>query len=359
MTPLGIALVGCGGAARDVADAVDRMDDARIVAAYDAADTRAAAIADPRGATVHPTLGALLSDPRVDVVYIGLPHDMLARVTREALLAGRHVLAEKPLALDPATARELAALAGERSRVLGVLFEFRASEPVLEARRLMQAGAIGAVRAVRIRTVIDKPASYWASGPAGVVPDGWRASLARAGGGVVLMNAIHQLDVLRFTTGLPVVRAVADIATLCATVEVEDTAGAVLRLAGGALVTLAAAAHTPGAVLEERIEIDGDRGRLDLPDPYGSGRLRWYRAGQPDEEGSWTTVGGPAGPSHRAYLEAFAEAVRTGAAPPAGGDDAAAALDVVQVIYAAARAGTAVDLSGSEGTPGADDARSD
>jgi UDP-N-acetyl-2-amino-2-deoxyglucuronate dehydrogenase len=344
MTPLGIALVGCGGAARDVADAVDAMDGARIVATYDSEQARATDLAGPRGATAHRTLAELLADPAADVVYVGLPHDMLAPVTRQVLIAGRHVLAEKPLALEATTARELAALARERSRVLAVLFEFRASDPVLEARRLVAAGAIGAVRAVRIRTVIDKPASYWASGPAGVVVDGWRASLARAGGGVVLMNAIHQLDVLRFTTRLPVVRAVADIANLHAPVEVEDTAGAILRLEGGALVTVAAAAHSPGAQLEERIEIDGEHGRLDLPDPYGSRRLRVYARGRSDDLDGWTTAGGPAGPSHRAYLDAFVAAVRTGGVPPADGDDAAAALEVVQAIYAAARSGSAVEL---------------
>src|SRR5205085_3732135 len=78
-----------------------------------------------------------------------------------------------------------------------------------------------------------------------------------------------QLDLVRYLTRLDVVHALGSVATLYADVEVEDSAAAVLGLSNGGLVSVVAAAHSPGASGEERIEIDGSVGRLDLPDPNG------------------------------------------------------------------------------------------
>src|SRR5581483_7517985 len=160
------------------------------------------------GAAVSGSLDELLADPRVAVVYVALPHHLLGPTAERALAAGKHALVEKPLALDPAAVAALQRLAAEQGRTIAPVFELR---------------------------------------PRGVVRDGWRARRAEAGGGVVLMNSIHQLDLIRYLTGLSFVRAVAEVATAYADVEVEDTAAAVLRLSNGAIVGLAAAAHSPGA----------------------------------------------------------------------------------------------------------------
>jgi predicted dehydrogenase len=341
MSMVRFGIVGCGGAAVDVVDAVRQLADASVTVVHDVDDGRAKDLATRAGARAAPSIEALLDDADVDVVYVGLPHDLLAPTVAAAIEHDRHVLAEKPLALDAADARRLGDEAARRALVLGVLFEFRVSAPVLEARRLLAEGAIGALRSARIQTVIDKPASYWTSGPSGRVPDSWRASRARAGGGVVLMNAIHQLDVLRWITGRRVVRVVGDIVTRTRGIEVEDVGGAVLRLDDGSLVTLTATAHSHGAEHQERIEIDGDRGRLDLPDPYGMDRLRWFAR---DAGRGWQLSGDPTGPSHVPYLARFCAAVRDGGDPPAGAEDAAAALDTVLGIYRSATSGRAVDL---------------
>jgi UDP-N-acetyl-2-amino-2-deoxyglucuronate dehydrogenase len=344
MNSLGFGIVGCGGAALDVAAALDSLADARVVATFDVSPERATQIAASRDATVHDSLAALLADDRVDVVYVALPHDLLADTSSRALSAGRHVLVEKPSAISAASAAEVTRLADRLGRVLGVMFEFRASPPIIEARRLLAAGDLGAVVGVRIRTVIDKPADYWWSGPSGRVVDNWRASRARAGGGVVFMNSIHQLDALRYVTGTEIVRASAEVATISAGVEVEDTAGAVLRLAQGAVAVLAAAAHSPGATAEEVLSIDCAHGRLDLPDPYGTGRLRVFSRIGP-HAGKWVEMGDAARPSHAAFLHAFIAAVRDQGRPPATGWDAAIALSTVEAIYESARIGRAVDIS--------------
>jgi UDP-N-acetyl-2-amino-2-deoxyglucuronate dehydrogenase len=344
MKPIGYGIVGCGGAAVDVAAALDRNDEARLVATFDASAARAAAVAGPRSARVHETLEAMLADDEVDAVYIALPHDLLAPTSSASLRAGRDVLVEKPAATTASQALELARLADSLSRLLGVMFEFRASAPVTEARTILASGELGAVRAVRISTVIDKPLSYWRSGPSGVVVDSWRASRERAGGGVVLMNSIHQLDALRFMTGLDVVLATGQATTFTQGVDVEDTAGAVLRLENGALCTLAAAAHSPGARGEETVSIDCAAGRIDLPDPYGAGRLRvWAKSSNGGS--AWRHSDAVAAPSHERYIHAFTDSVRARREPPATAWDAVAALATVEAIYESASTGRAVEVA--------------
>lgn len=343
MTPIGIGIVGCGGAAIDLCRAIDAVPDARLVAAHDQIERAAEELAAPRGATMHRDLAALLADPAVAVVYIALPHDLLAPTAGLALSAGHHVLVEKPMALDVASIHRLAVLGRDVGRAVGVVFELREIAAIREARRLIRAGAIGRVVNIRIRTVIDKPADYWRSGPTGRALDGWRAQRSRAGGGVVLMNTVHQLDLVRHVTGQEFVRAAAEIANLVCGVEVEDAAAAVLRLSDGGLASVTASAHSPGADHEERIEMDGTEGRLDLPDPYGHGALRLFvrRPWDGFEANRWTDIDSPRRDPHAELLRSFLRAIRRGTAVPVGPPDAAAALAAVLAIYGSAASGHA------------------
>jgi predicted dehydrogenase len=338
---IGMGVVGCGGAAVDLCRAIDATRGAHLAGVFDPRADAAAALARPRGARIHDELAGLLADPRIDAVYVAVPHDLLEPTADRALRAGHHVLVEKPMALDVTGIERLAQSARAVRRALGVMFELREIGAVRAARDLVTSGAIGAVRSVRIRTVIDKPADYWSAGPTGRVVDDWRARIDRAGGGVVLMNSIHQIDLVRFLTGLEFVRAAAEIATLAAPIEVEDAATASLVLSNGALVSLTATAHSPGATLEERIELDGTDGRIDLPDPYGDGSLRIFvrRAAEGLDPGVWSTRVAERGDPYARTLAGFLAAVRRGVEAPIGAADAAAAMAVVGAIYRSAATG--------------------
>jgi predicted dehydrogenase len=348
----GFGIVGCGGAAADICAAIERLPVTYVAAVHDRLEERARELASSHGGAVsHATLGDLLRDAAVDVVYVGLPHHLLAPVAADALAAGKHVLVEKPMALDVETVRTLGRLADENGRTIAPVFELRTSGIAREARRLIGAGAIGDVRAVRIRTIIDKPDAYWHSGPRGLVADSWRSRRAEAGGGVVLMNAIHRLDLVRLVTGLSFVRATAETATLSADVEVEDTAAAALRLSNGAIASLVAAAHSPGAVAEERIEIDGAFGSLGLPDQSAAGppRLRAFLRRPWDRlpAGEWVDVAVDDTDSYLELLRGFVRALDEGSEPPATADDAAKALATVLAIYEAAEIGRVVEIDAS------------
>jgi predicted dehydrogenase len=231
---------------------------------------------------------------------------------------------------------------------------------VVEAARLVRGGAIGRVRAIRIRTLIDKPASYWASGPTGSVADPWRSSLRRSGGGVVLMNTIHQLDLVRLIAGRDPRRVAGLTSSATPGVEVEDAAVAVIDYGNGTIGSVVAAAHAPGYRDAETIEIDGDRGAIRLGDPYAESP--WLESfARPDpadparrdpddparghrDRGRWIrSTPAPIDP-WAAAVASFVDALRTGRNPEPGIDDAEVALATVLAIYRSARTGRFVPI---------------
>ena len=328
--PLGLAIVGCGGAGADVARAIEQVPGLALVAAHDRDETLARDLAAPAGATVHPSLASLLDDERVDAVYIALPHDLLAGVARDVLLAHRHALVEKPMATTTADIDALAALAEPAGRTLGVFYEMRFSPAAVAAREIVGGGSIGDVVGVHIRTLIDKAPSYWRFGYSGRSESGWRGEKARAGGGVVLMNTSHQLDIVGMVTGLRVVSVAGHTRTRTAGIDVEDEAVAALRFSNGALGTLVAGAHVAGAD-GETIEILGELGRVTL-DPYAGELVQVTRGASPrvvvpargasDDRGTFV-----------AALAAFADAARASLAPPVGAPEARRVLATVEALY--------------------------
>jgi predicted dehydrogenase len=323
--------------------AVDLLPAMHVAAVHDRLDERAAALSSTFGGTIHSSVDALVADPAVHVVYVGLPHHLLAPAAATALAAGKHTVVEKPMALDVEAIRSLERAALAHGVVLVPVFELRTTGLLREARRLVAGGALGRVQEVRIRTVIDKPESYWQSGPTGLVADGWRARRAEAGGGVVLMNSIHQLDAVRFMTGLSFVSAMAATATVHAAVDVEDSAAVVLRLSNDGLASLVASAHSHGAVHEERIELDGAEGRLDLPDPSAPAplRLRLFlrRPWRDLATGEWIELEVEETDAYAELVGGVVDSIRAGSNPPASADDAAAALATVAAIYESAETG--------------------
>ena len=331
-----LGIIGCGRAASEIVRVSWDIPALKIVAVCDTDRTRADALGAEAKAVVASDIDALLGMADVTTIYFGLPHVLLAPTVERALLAGKHVLAEKPLALDADDARRLGALATSKSLKLCVFYELRRSGPVEEAKILIGAGTIGEPRLVRLRTIIDKPLSYWGPPEATL----WRAHRAEAGGGVVMMNSVHLLDTLRYVTGLDFSAAKAAVATFTAPADVEDTASATLRLSNGGIVSLVASAHAPGAKDEETIESDGTLGRLNLPDPFGTAPMRLYRT----STRSWEDLPTARPDSHRRMLESFVIAIEGGGNVPADANDAACALAVVNAIYESSRTGRLVDI---------------
>lgn len=344
---LRFGVLGCGSASIPVCEAISGSPLTELTAVYDVNHELANDISQRFQVPKMETLQALLTNSAVDVVYVAVPHHLLAPLTRQVLEAGKHALTEKPLAISREDIDELIELSSRRQLGLGVFYEMRYAPAHALAHRLIHGGAIGKIVGVQIQTLIDKPLGYWQSGYMGRSINPWRGIRAQAGGGVVLMNTSHLLDALFFITGLDVVSVSAEVGNLSSNVEVEDMAAAALRFDNDAIGSLIAGAHIAGAEREECCHLFGTEGQIRLPDPYGPDPLQIFLKRPWDNliAEQWHSIPTEPVSVYRMAIEDFAQAVQSGGCPPIDGRAARRVLAVVLAIYQAAAQKTTITIS--------------
>jgi predicted dehydrogenase len=274
----------------------------------------------------------------IDAVYIAVPHYLLAALAKQALLAGKHTLVEKPLALSLADIDELIALAEKNSLTLGVFYQMRYAASFQQARELVRAGALGEVFGVKIQVLIHKHLTYWEVGYSGRSANPWRGLRDKAGGGVTLMNCSHLLDGLWYVTGMNVTQVTAEKGTLVSKVQVEDTLAATLRFDNNAIGSLFVGAHILGAEADETFEVYGTRGTLRVPDPYSEKPLQIFLCAPHGDfsADTWHTIPRPQVNVFARATQEFARAVQAKRPAPVNGYDARRVLEIVLGMYRAA-----------------------
>ncbi|HEY0187092.1 MAG TPA: Gfo/Idh/MocA family oxidoreductase [Cellulomonas sp.] len=350
--PLRFALVGCGNIARTHAEALTRLaahGTAELVAVQDVVPERAAAFAAEHGVRAA-GWEEVLHDPTVDAVTICTPSGTHAALGIAALEAGKHVVVEKPMDADLAQAQRLAAAAERTGRTLAVISQHRFDPATRTAVEVLADGGIGVPTLVEATVPWWRPQAYYDA-------DAWRGTWSGDGGGALINQAIHTVDLVLALAG-PVTRVQASVATRSHAIDVEDVVCAVLTFASGAIGTLSAStAVRPGRparialygdggaivlegdaiVLDERA--DGTRGPVSAPS---------LDAVQVAAAGSGTVVptddhgAAPWGRSHEEQLADVVAAVRHGTRPRVGGPEGLRALALVDAVYRAARTGEAV-----------------
>jgi predicted dehydrogenase len=344
---LRFGMIGCGSASVPVCEAITASSLAELTAVYDINKDLANDISGRFHVPMTDTLEDLINHQEVQAVYIAVPHHLLAPLTRKVLEADKHALTEKPLAISLEEVDQLIALATARELALGVFYEMRYAPAHGLARELIQTGAIGTIIGIQIQTLIDKKLSYWQIGYSGRSNNPWRGLKAQAGGGVVLMNTSHLLDALFYITGLNVTSVSAEIGTLVSGVEVEDMAAATLRFNNGAIGSLIAGAHIPGANDDEYCSIYGTGGQIRLPDPYGSRALQVYlkQAWRDLAAEQWHSLPTQPAPVYLRAIEGFAGAIQSGQCVPIDARAARQVLAVVLAIYQSAKEKRTVTIS--------------
>jgi predicted dehydrogenase len=325
---LGVGVVGCGLIGSRRAAVVAEHPGSRLVAVADREHGRAKAAAGLNGAAVSSEWEDVVGHPHVEAVVVATTHQWLAPITGAALRAGKHVLCEKPMSLNSRQAEELVTLSRASGSLLSVGFNHRHHPGIRRAHQLASDGAIGDVLFARCR--------YGHGGRPGYERE-WRMDPGQSGGGELLDQGIHALDLFRWFLGdLRVVAGVT--ANWIWPASVEDNVFALLRSPRGQIASLHAS-WTQWKNLFS-FEVFGERGALvveGLGGGYGAEALTIYRrsssAGPPAEER--LAFPGP-DRSWESEWDAFLTAVGTGSRAPVGPEEGLAALRLVEAVYAAA-----------------------
>ena len=287
---LNVAIVGCGIIGLHHAKAIAQHPALRIAALVDVVPGAAAALADrivaeldvPAPAAFEQLAHALDQVP-VDVVVICTPSGLHVRLAEEALAADRHVVIEKPLDVSLPRARrilELSRDAERRGLVISVISQHRFDPASVVVARASHDGAFGRITSAVASVAWWRSQEYYDSNP-------WRGTWALDGGGAVMNQGVHTVDLLVWFLGRPV-EVVAQTARLAhERIEVEDVAVATVRFESGALAVLhATTAAYPG--LGVRINVHGDRGSATIADD----QLEYFGTAGPDSAGDGDDASG-------------------------------------------------------------------
>ena len=267
----------------------------------------------------------ILDDPAISVVLLLTPPNARRELVEALAARGKHILMEKPVERTMAAARDIVERCEGAGVRLGIVFQHRFREASLALRRKLEDGELGEIRAVQLAVPWWRPQSYY--------DEPGRGSYARDGGGVLISQAIHSMDLMLSLTG-----PAAEVAAIAGTsalhrMESEDFVGAGLRFENGALGSLVATtACYPGS--QETITITGDKGTARLE---GGELTIGYLDGHKEHIGETTGSGGGADPMafphdwHQRLIEDFLDALDDGREPCPNGRDA---LEVHRLIDA-------------------------
>jgi len=305
-----IGLIGAGGISATHARAARAIPGVEIVAVHGANHGKAAALAREHGGIACESLDAFLATP-MDVAAIGSPSALHADQAIAAIRRGIHVLVEKPL--DTTTEKIDALIAeADRARVkAGVFFQDRLTPDLLEMKRAIGAGEIGAPVGATGRVMWYRPPEYYSESR-------WRGTWTLDGGGALMNQGIHTVDTLQWLLG-PVARVTAGTNRRLHHIDVEDTAVALLEFTSGAFGVIAAStAAFPG--LPRRIEVNGTKGTLT------------------HEQEARPALVADATP-HQRILEDFLRALDWDVEPACSAREGRHSVAIVQAIYRSSRSG--------------------
>jgi UDP-N-acetyl-2-amino-2-deoxyglucuronate dehydrogenase len=343
---IGFGIIGCGAISSVHAKAIAEVRDARLVAVADVSADRAEKLAEPYAAAIYTDYREMLGRDDLHAVSLCVPSGMRAEIAEACAAAGKHILAEKPIEVNTARIDRIISAADRAGVALGCIFQSRFAEGPLRVHEAVEAGRFGRMVLGDAYTKWHRPQSYYDQGA-------WRGTRQVDGGGALMNQGIHQVDLLLWFMGeAESVQARTGLLGHSG-LEVEDTATAVIQFKNGAHgVMEATTASWPG--LPARVEVHGTHGCAVLED----GALRFWQFQEEaggDEEvraalGRASELGSGAGDplaalsheGHRRQIADFVDALLHNRKPAIDGREARHAVALIEAVYKSAANGGAV-----------------
>ena len=341
---IGFGLVGTGMAGLIHAREFPFVPGAELVAVCSRNQDKARAFAEEFGAKRWYTdYHDIINDEDVDVVNVLLPTGEHRDVTVAAARAGKHALVEKPLDINLERADEMIRVCREHKTKLGVIFQMRFGSVAAKLKDAVASGALGRVFLADAFDKSSRTPAYYKSGP-------WRGTKALEGGGCLMTQSIHIVDLLQHIMG-PVKSIVGKVGTKIHAIEVEDTATALISFQNGAMGIIESTSSIKPA-LKSRIELHGERGTIVANAQYDQ-ILFWnvdgFHGGVEVEKN--ITLGDIDDPwaypqtRHLHHLRDMVDAIRENREPILTGEDARISLAINMAIYESSRSGREIDFS--------------
>lgn len=338
----GFGVIGCGVIAPTHCRAIQALPKARLVAVCDIEAEKARALAARFGAEPMTQVAELLKRDDIDVVNVLTWSGTHAEIGMEAARAGKHVIVTKPIDVRLSQIDRLIQTCREAGVKLGATHQFRSYRSYRRLKQAIDEGRLG-------RLFLGNGFLKWWRSQAYYDSAAWRGTWNLDGGGALMNQAIHYVDLLQWLMG-PVTSLRGYIATQNHEIEVEDCATAALHFASGALGTLQGSTCTYRG-LPARVEVHGERGNVIIEDD--TIRL-WDVEGEEREENlAATNTGSSASPgsgldmAHDAHVEQIGDvlaAIEAGRDPVLNGKEARKAVEIVLAIYQSAWKGETVHL---------------
>ena len=350
MSKLRFGIIGCGGISRAHAKAITSLPDAQLVAVADCIPEAAQKLGEIFQAKPYGDVQEMLTSEQLDVINICVPSGVHGELACQAMRSGRHVIVEKPMDINRAAIAEMLRVQQEVGVKLAVISQHRFDAATQQVHDLVKEQAFG-------RLVLGNAIVPWWRSQAYYDSGEWRGTWALDGGGVLMNQSIHSIDLLQWLMG-PVKSVFAYTDMLAHQMETEDVAVAVLRFASGAVGTITATTEAyPG--VGTRIEVYGTRGSAVIEDD----RLSYLHLARDDREevgaygigskqGAQSTTGVSAAQdpaelavnSHTLQIADMMRAIREDGTPLVDGYAAKHPTEIILSIYESSRTHQEVTL---------------
>ena len=344
---IGFGIVGCGMISNFHARAIHDVRGAKLVACYDAVPASADRLAASTGCRAYYDLSRMLADPAVQVVTVATPSGAHAEPAVAAARAGKHVIVEKPLEITLGRCDKIIEECRKAGVVLSTIFPSRFHHSSIELKRAVDRGRFGRLTVGDAYVKWYRTQAYYDSGA-------WRGTWELDGGGALMNQSIHSVDLLTWLMG-PVAEIRARFALLAhQRIAVEDAAIATVQFANGAVgVIEASTAVYPGYL--KRIEIHGSAGSAVMEE---EDLIKWDFAKKLPRDAAIhrkmtekvSGGGGAADPAaigHHGHARQFQDvvhAIKKGTSPAIDGPEGRRSVEIILGVYRAAETGRAVTL---------------
>lgn len=338
---IGFGIIGCGMISNWHAEAISKVQGAQLIAVTDVNEKSRGDFAEKFHTAAVSTVDELLARSDINIICICTPSGLHAPLAVQAANAGKHIIVEKPMAITLKEADEIIYACEKNAVKMAVISQLRFTHAIQKLKGAIDSGLLGKLVAGDIYMKFYRSQEYYNKG-------GWRGTWKMDGGGALMNQGIHGIDLLQYVMG-PVKSVFAHTRTLARNIEVEDTAVAVLEFKNGALGIIEATTSIyPG--LPRRLEVNGDKGTIIVEEDCIT---NWDIEGQqkPDDvKLERTTSGAASNPAafsldgHILQIGDMAEAVRTGREPMVNQYEGRKPIEIIMAIYESSRTGRPVLL---------------